>query len=108
MISEGWPPLPEEASALLQQQKITATEPGTILQDFQTLLDFVGEEGIPVSGKQNLLPMKSLAELNQRLSEPIQIALKRPQQKSYPPINGLYLLFWRGDNVGCMTYEKRD
>ncbi len=43
MISEGWPALPEKASALLQQQKITATEPGTILQDFQTLLDFVGD-----------------------------------------------------------------
>ena len=99
MISEGLPPLPEKAIALLQQQKITATEPGTILQDFQTLLDFVGEKGIPVSGKQNLLPMKSLAELNQHLSEPIQIALKRPQQKSYPPINGLYLLL-RASGLG--------
>ena len=92
MISEGLPPLPEEAIALLKQQIITATEPGTILQDFPTLLDFVGESGIPVSGKHNLLPMKSLAELNQRLSEPIQTALKRPQQKFYPPLNGLYLL----------------
>ena len=42
MISEELPPLPEQAIALLQQQKITETEPGTILQDFQTLLDFVG------------------------------------------------------------------
>ena len=99
MISEGLPPLSEDVIALLQQQKITETEPGKILQDFQTLLDFVGEKGIPVSGKQNLLPMKSLAELNQHLSEPIQIALKRPQQKSYPPINGLYLLL-RASGLG--------
>jgi hypothetical protein len=98
-VAEEFPPLPEEALALLQQQNITETEPGTILQDFQTLLDFIGEKGLAVSGKQHCLPMKSLAELNQRLSNPIDTALKRPQQKSYPPINGLYLLL-RASGLG--------
>ena len=98
-LAEELPPLSEKALALLRQQKITETQPGTILQDFQTLLDFVGEKGIAVSGKQHCLPMKSLAELNQRLSNPIDIALKRPQQKSYPPINGLYLLL-RASGLG--------
>ncbi|MDJ0574740.1 MAG: plasmid pRiA4b ORF-3 family protein [Xenococcaceae cyanobacterium MO_234.B1] len=98
-VAEELPPLSEEAIALLQQQNITETEPGTILQDFQTLLDFVGEKGIAVSSKQHCLSMKSLAELNQRLSEPVNTALKRPQQKSYPPINGLYLLL-RASGLG--------
>jgi len=89
-VAEELQPLSEEAIALLKQQNITETEPGTILQDFQTLLDFVGDAGIAVSGTQHLLPLKSLADLNQRLSEPIQTDLKRPQQKSYPPINDLY------------------
>ena len=98
-VAEEFPPLPEEAIALLQQQNITETKPGMILQDFQTLLDFIGEKGVTVSGKQHCLPMKSLAELNQRLSNPIDNALKRPQQKSYPPINGLYLLL-RASGLG--------
>jgi hypothetical protein len=96
------PPLPQEAIAFFQQQEITETQPGTILQDFETLLDFIGDQGIAVSEMQNLLPMKILAELNQRLSEPVQTALKRPQQKSYPPINGLYLLL-RASGLGQIT-----
>jgi hypothetical protein len=36
--------------------------------------------------------LKVLSELNSRLSHPIETKLKRPVQKSYPYINGLYLL----------------
>ncbi len=105
-VAEELQPLSEEAIALLKQQNITETEPGTILQDFQTLLDFVGDAGIPVSGTQHLLPLKSLADLNQRLSEPIQTDLKRPQQKSYPPINGLYLLL-RASGLGQIVSQGK-
>lgn len=91
-VAEELPPLSPENAALLTQQEISHTQPGTILRDFQTLLDFVGEAGVAVSGTHHLLPQKSLAELNQRLSEPIQLDLKRPVQKSYSPIHGLYLL----------------
>ncbi len=85
-------PLSEDAIALLKSQTITDTEPGTILQDFQMVLDFIGTKGVAASGKRHHLSLKLLAELNQQLSNPIEIALKRPQQKSYPPIHGLYLL----------------
>jgi hypothetical protein len=84
--------LPEEAIAFLESQTISETEPGTLLRDFQTVLDFIGEKGVPVTNKRYQFPLNLLAELNQRLSNPIQIALKRPQQKSYPNIHGLYLL----------------
>ena len=53
---------------------------------------FIGQDGVPVSGKYDLLPMKLLAQLNGQLARPIEIGLKRPQQKSYPHIHGLYLL----------------
>jgi hypothetical protein len=82
----------EEQIALLAAQTITETEPGTILQDFQTVLDFIGEKGITISGKRHQISFNLLAALNQRLSHPIEIALQRPQQKSYPQIHGLYLL----------------
>jgi hypothetical protein len=81
----------ETEEALLREQTITATTPGTIVQDFETTLAFVGD-GMPVSGKLHHLSLKLLGDLNQRLSHPIAIELKRPQQKSYPNIHGLYLL----------------
>lgn len=84
-------PLTEADKTLLQEQTITETEPGTILQDFQTTLDFIGD-GVSVSGKLQHLPMKLLEDLNSRLNHPVEIDLKRPQQKSYPNIHGLYLL----------------
>ncbi|UKP01023.1 plasmid pRiA4b ORF-3 family protein [Nostoc sp. UHCC 0870] len=77
---------------LLYKQQISESSPGSILKDFQMLLDFIGTKGIEVSKTQNFLPMSCLAELNSRLTHPIQVELNRPQQKAYPHIHGLYLL----------------
>jgi len=66
--------------------------PGTILADFETLLDFVGEEGVRSTGKYSLLPLAGLAELDSRMSRPLKLKKKRPQQRSYPHIHGLYIL----------------
>ncbi|MEY2832416.1 MAG: hypothetical protein RLZZ574_1674, partial [Cyanobacteriota bacterium] len=90
----------------ISQQVITETTPGSILQDFQTLLDFIGQEGIAVGGQRNLIPMKSLAQINQKLAEPIQTNLQRPQQKSYPTINGLYLLL-RATGMGKVVQQGK-
>lgn len=86
------PPLTESQQQLIGQQTIDENSPGTILRDFQTLLDFLHPNGIEVSGVHHLFPLKSLPELNSLLSHSIETNLKRPQQKSYPYINGLYLL----------------
>jgi len=83
--------LTTDLEKVLRRQSIEAHSPGTILQDFRQLLDFVGENGLSVTGA-HLLPLKFLQPLNERLSQPLKLGLKRPQQKSYPPINGLYLL----------------
>lgn len=77
---------------VLRNQPIGENEPGAVLRDFAALLDFVGARETVVSGKHQLLPMSVLAKLNLRLSRTNQISLRRPQQKSYPYINGLYLL----------------
>jgi hypothetical protein len=77
---------------VLQNQPISEHEPEAVLRDFASLLDFVGAREIVVSGKLQLLPMSLLAEVNSRLSRTNTVNLKRPQQKSYPYINGLYLL----------------
>jgi hypothetical protein len=76
----------------LHNQAIGEHASGAVLRDFASLLDFVRAREIVVSGKHQLLPMSLLAELNSCLSRTNQISLRRPQQKSYPYINGLYLL----------------
>lgn len=78
--------------AILNDQTITDTAPGTILQDLQIALDMLGEKAVPLSGKLQHMPAKVAADINQRLSNPIAIAMQRPVQKSYPNVHGLYLL----------------
>lgn len=75
----------------LASQTIDETGPGSILADFEALLGFV-EDGLRSTGKHHLLPMARLFELDERMSRPLRPRLKRPQQKSFPHINGLYLL----------------
>ena len=81
-----------EDELILHNQAIDEAGPGNVLDDFEVLLRFIGQEGIAVGGKNDLLPMKVLPQLNAQLTHPIEIGLKRPQQKSFPNINGLYML----------------
>lgn len=85
-------PLTDAHKQLMHQQTIAEDSPGDILHDFQILLELLQPHGIELSGVKNLLPVRSLAGINQKLSHPIDIKLSRPVLKSYPYINGLYLL----------------
>ncbi len=82
---------PEQQNEL-RQLTVTSDGPGTILKDVQIVIDWVGTEGIETRGKYGLFPIKHIADLNERLSNSLNLNLKRPQQKSFPHINGLYLL----------------
>jgi len=93
-----------ETINILKQQIIDENQPGTILKDFQMLLDYIGENGIEVSGINSFFPMKLFSEINSRLTHPIFLDLKRPQQKSYPNIHGLYLLL----RASGLTRIKRE
>jgi len=93
--------LTAEARKILNAQTIDDDGPGTILHDFEALLAFIGAQGTAVSSKNNLLPMGSLAQLNAQMAHPIQLALKRPLQRSYPHINALYLLL-RATGLGSI------
>lgn len=75
----------------LQQVQINAVGPGTIGQDFAAFLDFFAGRATRVTGMHQL-PLKILPELNARLTRPLVLGLQRPQQKSYPHLEGLYLL----------------
>lgn len=88
-----------KAYSHLTEQTIDEQGPGTILRDFETLLAFIGEEGVPSAGKYHLLPMARLAEFNACMTRPLRPKLQRPQQRSFPHINGLYLLL-RASQIG--------
>jgi hypothetical protein len=77
---------------VLRQQQIDLEHPGTILRDFETLLDAFGTEGLRSTGKYHLLPMDELFELDARMARPLRPRLERPQQRSFPHLSGLYLL----------------
>lgn len=83
----------------LRSLEIGEHGPGTILHDFEVLLAFVRERDLPVSKTYQLLPIKVLPEIDARLARPIKLGLKRPNLKSYPHIQGLYLLL-RASGLG--------
>jgi len=95
-----------EHRQVLQDLAIGESGPGTILRDFEMLLGYLRERDLPVTGKHQL-PLRVLPEINARLTHPLQLGLKRPQQKSYPHIHGLYLLL-RASGLTCIggTSEK--
>lgn len=66
--------------------------PGTIVRDFEALLDVIGADGVRVSPKTSEFSIAALPELNARLAEPGNIGLARGRQMSYPHLDGLHLL----------------
>lgn len=76
---------------LLQNLKIDDTHPDTLLHDFQAMLEVFREKEQTLT-KGSQIPLKLLKVINQRLKNPIELGLKRPQQKSFPRIEGLYLI----------------
>lgn len=84
--------LTAERKRTLRALAVDENGPGTIRRDFETLLAFVRERDLRASKTYHLLPRKVLSEVNARLTHPIDVRLKRPLLKSYPHIQGLYLL----------------
>lgn len=53
---------------------------------------------MPDSGVHQLLSMKLVPALNEQMTRPLEVRLQRPQLKSFPHLNGLYLLL-RGSGL---------
>lgn len=77
---------------ILSAQRISADGPGTILRDLETLIDFIGERGLPTQSKQGNLPAAVLPEINAWLAAPIGVRLTRPLLQHFPNIAGLFVL----------------
>lgn len=90
---------------LLAAQDFEQRAPGTILRDFEALLNLLGAAGLPVT-PAHLFAMSSLETINRRLAQPLELRLKRALQKSYPPINGLYLVL-RATGLGLIDTQGK-
>jgi hypothetical protein len=82
----------KQSQQILKDQIITKEQPGSILMDFNMLLNYIGEKGMQTGGKYGFFPMGKLAEINSKLTHTIRLSSIRPQQKAFPHIHGLYLL----------------
>ncbi len=67
-LSKNIPPLSAKNKEILKETTIDGDHPGTILADWQTMLDVIGEDGIEVSNKQCYFSIKNLANINQKLT----------------------------------------
>lgn len=76
---------------VLRDLTIDESGPGTVLHDFEAFLTFIKERELSVT-PMHQLRRRVLPEINARLARPLQLGLKKPQQKSYPHVHGLYLL----------------
>ena len=95
----GEDPIPNDVQQVLHDQSIDEDQPGTILRDFTTLVEFIGVKGLKTTGKHFLLPQSRLQELNERMSHPLVHQLKRPQQRSFPHLHGQFLIL-RASGIG--------
>jgi len=81
-----------QCRTMLSDQPISELGPGTIIRDVETLLKFIGCDGLSTGSKRGNLPSSALSELNTRLSDSIDLSLRRPLLKNYPNIAGPYIL----------------
>jgi hypothetical protein len=92
---------------VLLEQTIDENQTAFILRDFEVFLNFIAANDLEASGVNELLPIKSLSELNALLTKPIDLALKRPVQKSFANINGLFMLGRAGGLLILQRGEKK-
>ncbi|MCP4108279.1 MAG: hypothetical protein GY749_22505 [Desulfobacteraceae bacterium] len=92
-----------EFAEILSRQIISEKTPGSILRDFETVLNFIITDRPGLTEKGNLLPLKALPKINNDLTFPLKFDLKRPGHGSYPNITGLYLLI----RAAGLSYVER-
>jgi len=75
----------------LKQQIITRDQPGTLLQDFEMMLDYLLQHEVVLTPTKQL-QNKTAEEMNGKLAHPAEMGIQRPSTKSYPHVLGLFLL----------------
>jgi hypothetical protein len=87
-----WRAAAKECQRRLTDQQIVPGDPGTILKDIDTIIEFIGPGGIVSKSRNATLPAERLPELNAKMSHPVELALKRALLKDYPNLAGIFIL----------------
>ncbi len=95
-LSSERPKLSPEYERILKEAVITKDGPGTILKDFEILLNYIRKQELLVAGTHRL-PRAALGEMNALLSHPIQLRLKRPEQNRDETVKELRVLEMHGN-----------
>ena len=91
-IWKRWRALGDRYQPRLAGQQITPGDPGTILKDVNTFLEFIGPGGLVTQSSNATLPSALLPQLNAKSCHPIQLPLKRPLLRDYPNLAGIFIL----------------
>jgi hypothetical protein len=86
-----WQDLGKECRRLKERQ-IEPGNPGTILRDVQTIIEFIGSDGLVTKSRNASFPAARLPELNAKMGSPIQLGLKRALLRDYPNLAGIFIL----------------
>jgi len=92
----------ERVCKALEGTDFDLTEKSTIISDYNALITFIGDSGLPVSGRVRQFKSRDLKRINTRLVMPINIKINRPTFHSYPNVSGLYSLI-RDTGLACYT-----
>jgi len=98
----------EVDNQILKEIVIYESTPGTILKDFNCLLDYIKSNKIEATKAKSHFSLKHLNFINEQLSTPLKLNLNRPQQKSFPNISGLYLLLRTTGIVKLSPSQKKE
>jgi hypothetical protein len=93
----------EYDAQILRNVVINREKPGTILKDLNSLVEYIQTRKITITKSTNYFSLKYLEPINEILSNPIKIKLKRPQKKSFPNIMGLFLLL---RSIGLLKFQQ--
>ncbi len=84
--------LDRNVSNTLSELIISDTFPGTIISDFEAFIDIVKNNEVLLATSQKSVTVSQLHDINKQLPTQWEVSLKRPLQKSFPNIHGLFLL----------------
>ncbi len=99
--------LNDSDAQLLKNQIITPISPGSIVKDFNSLLDYIQATRVELTASNNHFTQKHFEPMNQSLINPIQIKITRPRLRTYANLEGYYLLL-RSTGIVKIVNSKKE
>jgi len=83
-------------------QEITLSGNETIVENINRVIAYIQEHKVLATKEKHYFAIKHIKDLNAILLDPIDVFSTRPAQKTYPNINGIYLLL---RTMGMLTFQ---